>query len=373
MKKRLMVLMMMIMFVSPVTLSAEIKDSVQTSIYEEIEQDVTDLEESHEIATENFVYSLLGEDKESSRLVTTQVLADILTQKLKITYSNYNYYRSLINDTANLNILKCYSEGLLTTDQVGCIYPEKPLTRQAVTTIIERLKAPLKVPRPTYVNRENVPILMYHEINLLPKNGPTELYVSKENFAQQLDTLKKEGYNTITMDQLYQHWEHKVPLPNKPIVMSFDDGYVSHYEYASVELSKRGMTGTFYIITNKLKEGKVSSPKNLKKMYIEGMEIGSHTMTHLDVRYATNEQVETELRESKKILEGIINAKVEHFCYPIGGRTAYAIQTLKNDGYKTAVTTAYGKATKEQGYLELKRIRIVYNDTVESFLNKISN
>jgi len=323
------------------------------------------------IATENFVYTLLGEYKDSTKIVTTKVLADILAERLEITYANYPYYRSLMKDTANLNILKCYSEGILTPDTVGNIYPDKKLTRQEVITIIERLKVPLTVARPTYTNRKDVPILMYHEIKTLSKNGPTGLFASKENFATQLDALQREGYNTVTMEELYQHWENKVPLPIKPIILSFDDGYVSHYEYASVELAKRGMTGTFYIITNKLKEGKVSSPKNLKTMYIEGMEIGSHTVTHLDVRYGGNKQVELELRESKRILESILGAKVEHFCYPIGYTTTYALQTLKATGYKTAVETAYGKANKTQGYLELRRIRIDYNDSIEGFLNKI--
>jgi peptidoglycan/xylan/chitin deacetylase (PgdA/CDA1 family) len=102
------------------------------------------------------------------------------------------------------------------------------------------------------------------------------------------------------------------------------------------------------------------------------MEIGSHTVTHLDVRYGTNKEVELELRESKKVLEDILDTKVEHFCYPIGYSTEYALQTLTAAGYKTAVKTADGKADKTQGYLELRRIRIDYNDSNEGFLNKIN-
>lgn len=231
-----------------------------------------------------------NEQTQSKEKVTIQRLAEYLTKKILLKYNNYEYYRSQINDTANRDILKCYSEGLITTDEKGYVWPNKELTRKEVNEIVARIKSPIEVTRPQYLARVNIPIIMYHEINTLPKKGSSGLYVSQENFLKQLEALQKEGYNTIT---------------------------------------------------------------------------------HIDARYTTNIKVTEEYKQSQKVLEGIIGEKVRHFCYPIGGTTPHAISTLKELGYVTAAKTTYGKANKNQGLLQLKRIRADYYDSTKDFLNKI--
>lgn len=312
-----------------------------------------------------YKYSLRDRD------ITVKELADILAPELELTYNNYQYYRSHIGDSANRNILKLYSEGILKTDSNGNINPSKILSKDELLEISQRLDSPQKPQRPAYINKANIPILMYHEINPLPKNGPTGLYVSQENFKKQLDALKEKGYSTITMEQLHKHWNNKTPLPAKPIVLTFDDGYASHYNFAYKEMSKRGMTGTFYIITSMVGTDTIRTREGLQKMYNAGMEIGSHSVTHMDARYNSNDKVLEEWKVSQKFLQDTLGVPIEHFCYPIGGVTPYARQTLKNLGYKTAVRTSYGKANKAQGMYDLKRIRMDYKDSIAGFLNKI--
>ncbi|MCC5910126.1 MAG: polysaccharide deacetylase family protein [Clostridiaceae bacterium] len=323
------------------------------------------------LLTEGFVYALLSKYSPSNKVLTTKALADILVEEIDLTYDNYLYYRYQINDTAHLNILKMYSEGILETDANGNVFPNKELTRKEAIEIIGKLSNPITPERPKYIERNHVPILMYHEINPLPKNGPTGLYVSQNNFKKQLDALKEEGYSTITMDQLYNHWEHNVAIPPKPIVLTFDDGYRSHYNFVSVELSKRGMTGTFYIITSMVDIDDIRTTNRLKEMHEEGMEIGSHTVTHIDARHSSKAKIAKEYKESKEYLEKAVGSEIKHFCYPIGGVTSYAKKVLKDLGYKTAVRTTYGKATKSQGMYDLRRIRIDYYDSIRGFLNKI--
>ncbi|SNS41243.1 Peptidoglycan/xylan/chitin deacetylase, PgdA/CDA1 family [Anaerovirgula multivorans] len=333
--------------------------------------DLIDLYDESMLSTENFIYTLLGKYSPSSKVITTKALADILVEEVELTYDSYLYYRYEINDTANLNILKMYSEGILHSDSNGNLFPNKELTRKEATEIIYKLSNPIIPERPEYIARNHIPVLMYHEINTLPTDGPTGLYVSQDNFIKQLDALKEEGYNTITMDQLYNHWENNVPIPPKPIVLTFDDGYISHYNFSSVELNKRGMTGTFYIISSMVDVDHIRTSNRLKEMYEEGMEIGSHTVTHIDARYSNNARIAKEYKESKEYLEKVIGSEISHFCYPIGGVTPYAKQTLKDLGYKTAVRTTHGKANKSQGMYDLRRIRIDYNDSIRGFLNKI--
>ncbi|SET64726.1 Peptidoglycan/xylan/chitin deacetylase, PgdA/CDA1 family [Natronincola peptidivorans] len=332
---------------------------------------VIDLYDEEALATKSFIYSLLGKYSPSRQPVTIKILADLLIEDIEVTYDNYLYYRYEINDTSNINMLKLYSEGILLADAHGHLFPSKVLTRQEAVEIISRLSNPVIPERPEYIERNPIPILMYHEINTLPKEGPTGLYVSQNSFLQQLDVLKERGYNTITMDQLYSHWAHHVPIPPKPVVLTFDDGYASHYHFVSVELGKRGMTGTFYIITSMIDVDHLRTSNRLREMYEEGMEIGSHTVTHLDARYSSKANIVKEYKESKEALEDIIGSEIKHFCYPIGGVTPYARQTLKDLGYKTAVRTTYGKADRLQGMYDLRRIRIDYYDSIRGFLNKI--
>lgn len=324
-----------------------------------------------QLADWGYVHTLLGQYTQDQRKVIVKELAPVLLGYVDMTYSHFLYYHSIIKDTSNLAIVKCYSEGLLEVDQMGKAYPDQQLTCENIWTILGRLSEPIIVERPTYTKVSNVPILMYHEINTLPYKGPSGLYVSREKFVEQLDTLLIEDYHTITMEQLFDHWINQAPLPTKPVVLTFDDGYESHYDFVFGELSKRGMVGTFYIVTSCLKEGTKKSPKNVRNMYIEGMEIGSHTVTHLDLRYASRKDIKEELSESKRILSEIIGTEVNNFCYPIGGVTNYAIEVLKDNNYHTAVKTSYGKANESRGLLVLNRIRINYYDTILGYLSKI--
>lgn len=345
------------------------------------EQVTLEVENTDGLATVQYIHDKLDEyikdyDQENMPVnpdepLTIQKLCEILSKVIPTTYSNYEYYRSHIKDTSHWDIIKCYSEGIILVDSEGFVHPNKELTKSDMIEILNRIHTPLSVTRPIYQVRTNIPIVMYHEINTLPKNGPTGLYVSRDTFVNQLEVLQKEGYNTITMEQVYQHWVNQAPLPERPIVLSFDDGYVSHYELAAVELAKRGMSGTFYIITGELSDAYITSPKNLKAMYTSGMEIGSHTVTHIDARYTKNDEIYNEYKNSKETLENIIGREIKHFCYPMGGTTYYAIKTLNELGYYTSVKTTHGKANQGQGLLELKRIRADYNDSINVFINKI--
>lgn len=333
-------------------------------------------QESEKIATEDFVYSLWGEKHSGSREVTVKILAQImlnrhLEKNKKLTYENYEYYRSCVKDTSDRVMLKAFSEGLIPLMGDASLQPERKLTRKEVEELAKRLDFPEPPIRPQYVEIESIPILMYHEINYLPRKELAGLYVSPENFIKQLEALQQSGYNTVTMEQVYRHWMYKDPLPPKPIVLTFDDGYKSHL-FAARELAKRGMTGTFYIITGKkfLSHINFLNEREIKEIYDLGMEIGSHTVNHLDARYNGEKVMLREYRESKAKLEQILGQEIRHFCYPGGGVASFSVKNLKDAGYCTAVRTTYGKASKKQNIFELKRIRVTYWDGISSFLNK---
>src|SRR5438128_1572619 len=100
---------------------------------------------------------------------------------------------------------------------------------------------------------QKVPILLYHHLqNLLPTASPLLRVwtISPQKLDSQVDWLAEHGFHTITMAQLVAHLKHQQPLPPKPIVLTFDDGWRDHYEVAFPILKKYKSIATFFIITD---------------------------------------------------------------------------------------------------------------------------
>ncbi len=316
---------------------------------------------------------LLGEQYKVKGEITLRNLADKITDNIELTYDNYEYYRSELKGVSNRNILKCYSEGIFERDLVERYKTSgKNLNFGDLLKLRDNMNKPIYPARPEYILYKDIPVLMYHEIGALPKGGSGGLYVHPDTYMSHLDSLNKKGYNTITMDQLYNHWENNLPIPSKPIVITFDDGYDSHYTFAPDELSKRGMTGTFYMVTGNIGSNDIKTGENLKRIYQDGIEIGSHTVYHIDSSSVDKERLIFEYEGSKKVLERFLGEEITSMAYPFGIYTPYAQELLDELGYKTSVTTRYALANKNQGYLSLSRIRVEYTDTANNLLRKIS-
>ena len=217
---------------------------------------------------------------------------------------------------------------------------------------------------------DQVPILMYHEIGT-PEGPWKSLYVSENNFRAQIEYLHQNNFNTITMEQLEKNRAGLLNLPEKPIVLSFDDGYASMYDFVYPLLSEYGMTATFYIFPEKFGTYNSLTPDQIKKMSDNHMEFGSHSMSHPDLTRVSEARLHYEIFESKRIIEEITGHPVTSFCYPAGRYDQKVISVLIDAGYLSAVTTKYGKAMTDQHDFELHRIRINYEDSLSAFSRKI--
>lgn len=206
---------------------------------------------------------------------------------------------------------------------------------------------------------ESVPILMYHQVCEPPSSGDTNLFLAPHLFAAQLDYLQEAGYTTISMQDLYDAWNDGAPLPAKPIILSFDDGYAEMYTNVLPEFEKRGMSGTFFIIASYLDQPGSVSTAQVKEMHHKGMEIASHSYYHSSLPSA---DLEVDLKKSRQVLEEAIGAEVRFLCYPYGEYDQRVISKAREYGYLMAVTTKQGTAAADQGFFELKRLRINCGD-----------
>ena len=346
----------------------------KTPVALEVEETAFTREQLEEPATVGLYYALKGLSSDDDAPFTRKHKARFFMDQMEQTvYPHYEYYRSMITDTSNRDMLQAYAAGLIQADE-GKLNPDGVLTVSQVLEVIQNPAGGEMVPeRPVYQHRSRIPLLMYHEIDTLPPGGPVSLYISRQRFSQHLDGLLEKGYHTVTMEQVYQHWKNQAPLPENPIVLTFDDGYRSHREYAAVELANRGMTGTFYVMAGErfLHNSWYVTEEQLREMHEMGMEIGNHTLDHRDLRSLNRDETYRQIHGNQQKLEEILGVPVNHFCYPYGGVSATARAVLSETGHRTAVTTVYGAASAGQGWHDLRRIRVDYTDTASRLLQKI--
>ena len=182
------------------------------------------------------------------------------------------------------------------------------------------------------------PILMYHDIKLLPLNN---FDVSLKDFRKQLKWLKDNGYKTLSMDEFVDIVNSGKSFPDNSILITFDDGYSDAFTYALPELKNRDMKATFFInpwyIGKKAKGYPYLTEADLKSLAAEPLvSIGSHTTKQLHLDKIPLEQVTSELEESKAYLEEITGKPIRALSYPFGDYNAEVIFATQSTGYEVA-------------------------------------
>jgi peptidoglycan/xylan/chitin deacetylase (PgdA/CDA1 family) len=217
-----------------------------------------------------------------------------------------------------------------------------------------------------------VPVLMYHVIASPPSSAQLpELYVDPKTFDAQMESLKQKGYTGVSLNQVYDAWFKGGQLPEKPVVVSFDDGYRSQYVYARPELRKLGWPGVLSVIAGRVGQPNAElSNAMVQNMIDNGWELDSHTINHVDVSQASGTQLRQEVAGSRTMLQQRFHQPVNFFCYPSGRYDAQAIQAVRDAGYLGATTTDEGLASKSEMYT-LKRIRVDGSDGVRGLERKL--
>jgi len=194
-------------------------------------------------------------------------------------------------------------------------------------------------------NAVRVPILVYHSVASFYPHQTTanRLWtVTPEVFEQQLKYLKDDGYTTISLADLNNHFASSTPLPTKPVILSFDDGWKNQYRNAFPLLKKYGLTATFFVFTNAIGHPNYFSWDELREIQTAGMTVGDHTMYHPYLfKIADEETLRREIITSKKILEKNLAKTVDDFAYPFGHVSNKSLEIVKIAGYKTARTNGY--------------------------------
>ena len=202
------------------------------------------------------------------------------------------------------------------------------------------------------------PILEYHMVKDDAKPDEVRYAVPPEEFAAQLDYLTQEGYTTITPQDYARARKGKQELPEKPVILSFDDGYEDNWRVVLPMLEERGMKAVFYVVTNDIGQPGYMTWDNLFDLERSGMEIGSHTANHIPLTKLSPEERYDELHLSKLLLEWRGLKTIYSFSYPNGAYDEAIVAMLPEEEYLTAVTGEAGLNNLQTNPYLLHRVNI---------------
>lgn len=221
-----------------------------------------------------------------------------------------------------------------------------------------------------------VPVLMYHVINPpIPGSPYPALYVPKGEFAAQMEALKAAGWRAVTMDQLEAYWTRGVPLPpGKPIVLTFDNGYVSQYTHALPVLRRLGWVGVENIQLTGLPPSQGGlSESQVRALIKAGWELDTQGISHADLITLGPAALHYQIATARQILRRRYGVPVDWFAYPSGHYNATVIQALKSAGFVGSETVVPGWATRTEDPFRLPRLRVVGGTGPRALLAQIAD
>ena len=175
-----------------------------------------------------------------------------------------------------------------------------------------------------------LPVLMYHSIGPLPAGFDRFLNIPVDMFENQLRWIARRGFTPIHLSEWIAYQREGKPLPAKPIVLTFDDAYRNTAEFAFPLLRKYEFKGTLFVVTNHIggtnkwdlplgvSEQPLMTAEEIRYWASNGIEIGSHSQSHPDLRKCSPEQIREEMVRSRACLEQLLGAPVRAFAYPYG-------------------------------------------------------
>lgn len=219
--------------------------------------------------------------------------------------------------------------------------------------------------------------LMYHAVAPDSRTPAWPWAVSMAHFREHLDILTDLGYATVTIDDLVQG-----PPRGRVVALTFDDGYADNM-VAAEELARRGMRASWFVVTGSIGRepdwsdpgrppGRLMDAAELRTLRQAGMQVGSHTASHLRMPVAGADAVARELRESRVTLEDLLGEPVDTFAYPYGQWDADCEAAVRAAGYRAACTTQTGWALLDRDPLRIRRLTVFNGDGAGRLARKLT-
>lgn len=230
---------------------------------------------------------------------------------------------------------------------------------------------------------DRLPILLYHRV--APGGSPaTARYrVSPEAFEDQLRYLKDAGFRVVGLDEWAEAMAARRPLPGRAVAITFDDGYQDFLAWAWPALRRYGFSATMFLVAERIggknqwdaaygEELALLTWPSIRRLRAEGLQIGSHGLTHRGLTALPNAQAAQTAARSKLVLETKLGTPVTAFAYPWGLSDGAVRHFVGACGYRVALDSKGGRSSLHGDPLNVPRIEVEGSDDLEAFVAKLS-
>lgn len=217
-----------------------------------------------------------------------------------------------------------------------------------------------------------IPVLLYHAVMDDPPEWIAEFTVTPKDFLAQLDAIVASGRTPVTVSALATALAGGTPLPERPVILTFDDGFADLPGPTAEALAARSLPATAYLTTGAITPGRRSllppapmmtlSQTPLLEQY--GMEIGAHTVTHAQLDTLPGKALRHELRECKAVLEDVLGHEVAHLAYPHGYNSRGVRKAALREGYVSAVAVRHALSSQTDEAYRIARLIVRCTHTV---------
>ncbi|MDG4862273.1 polysaccharide deacetylase family protein [Streptomyces sp. T-3] len=225
------------------------------------------------------------------------------------------------------------------------------------------------------MNQQPVPVLMYHAVTHTPALATRELSVAPEAFAEQMDVLAERGFTPLGTAQLAGIWRRGGPLPRKPVLITFDDGYEGVHGHALPVLAKHGFAATLFVSTGWIRGTYDTGAaldtmldwKQVRALAAAGIEIGGHSHTHPQLDQLGDDALWFELLRCKEIVADETGSRPVSFAYPYGYSSRRVRRAVRDVGFAQALAVGNQLARRRQGPYAVQRLTVRRATTPDEF------
>jgi peptidoglycan/xylan/chitin deacetylase (PgdA/CDA1 family) len=225
-----------------------------------------------------------------------------------------------------------------------------------------------KIQNPKSKIEMGFPILTYHSID----ESGSVISTAPGVFRRQMRFLRENDYRVVSLSRFVEDLSENDILPEKTVVLTFDDGFQNFYAEAFPVLDEYGFAATVFLVTDycgkyndwagnppELPRSRMLSWREIKELSAKGIEFGAHTKTHPDLTKTANGKIKIEIAESKAAIENALGEPAETFAYPYG-KFDDSVKEIAGKYFKAACSTNLGKVRAGSDLFSLERLDAYY-------------
>ncbi len=231
---------------------------------------------------------------------------------------------------------------------------------------------------------KNIPVLMYHRICKGTEGGRSRYVVNVDVFREQLRYFAEQGYYTPRLADALGNTNGNLSSAKKPLIITFDDGYMDTYECALPALRDFGFIAIVFIVTDftrrtnwwdapkHIAEAQLMEPRHIREMSMHGIEFGSHGVNHWSLPLLNDDDLAFELGESRKTAAQVLGDDIRYFAYPYGELDQRVKLATISAGYRCAFASNSGPLNFYSDPFEIRRVLIANQSNAPYLYMKLS-